>query len=170
MGKKSNCQNIPRSKQGDERGVNKVLNVILRENIEIYFWTDRVLCLVGHVWIVIEVLLLPQSTSTFWWIMALQGPFSALADNNYFSASYNVEKSRNTDLHVFLAAPGIGGPHPIFLSRQKKQARDSFLSEELSDTRFSRITPSWQLLDNLTVAGFKFRSSWQKSGLTLSEG
>ena len=40
----------------------------------------------------------------------------------------NQTKKENTDLHVFLPLPGNGGPHAIFLPRQKKHASGGFCS------------------------------------------
>ena len=75
--------------------------------------------------------LLSHSPSAFRWIMTLKGPLSALA-RKIFSVSYNMkEREIYTDLHVFL--PGNGGPHAIFLPRQKRHARGGFFSGKFLD-------------------------------------
>ena len=73
---------------------------------------------------------LPHSPSTFRWIMTLQWSFSTLARFFFFSflQCESKERKRATDLHVFLVLPGNGGPHAIFLPRQKRHASGGFLS------------------------------------------
>jgi hypothetical protein len=75
------------------------------------------------------------------WVSSSSFPVGFLKDNDIVvtvfdidwkvvSVSYIVkkEKKRITDLHVFLILPGNGGPHAIFLPRQKRHASGGFFS------------------------------------------